>query len=95
MIAFGFGEIVGALAMGSLVDHFGAKKCIYFNMASLVLMVGTTINSVFMERYNWNTFLTTFIWGIQDSFFNIHAFKMLGSEFGNSHSEPFGVEQLL
>jgi hypothetical protein len=26
MIAFGFGEIIGGTAIGSLVDKFGAKK---------------------------------------------------------------------
>ena len=64
MIAFGSGEIWGALAMGLLVDKFGSKKCIYFNLASIVLMVGVTINSIHMEKYNWNTFLMTFMWGI-------------------------------
>ena len=95
MVAFGVGEIVGALGMGALVDRYGARKCVYFILVMIVLMVATTINSLETGYYSWNTFLNTFTWGVQDSFVNIHVFKMLGSEFGSNHSEPFGVEQLL
>lgn len=94
MIVFGVAEVIGALWMGRLVDNFGARKCVIFNIITIILMTGATLLSISMARYNWNTFLMTFMWGIQDSFFNIHAFKILGSEFTN-HSEPFGVEQLL
>lgn len=48
MIATAFGEIVGSLTMGRLVDSLDPKKCIFFNLISIILMTGSTIYSIYV-----------------------------------------------
>lgn len=90
MIAFGFGEIIGGLLMGKIFDYFGARRANFFNILMLLITCGVTLFNLYELRYNWATFVMTFIWGVQDSFYNIFPQSVLGSEF-ESKSEPYGV----
>lgn len=94
MIIFGFGEVIGGFFMGWFIDRFGAKKATLVNLGIIVLMTLATLLSITIERYNFFSFLMTFLWGIQDGVINIHLQQSLGSQFA-SHSEPFGVFNLL
>jgi len=81
MIAFGVGEILGGILMGKLFDYFGAYKCVFINLICIVVMGGVTIYAVYIERFTYVSFLMTFMWGVQDGFFNIHGNSIIGSEF--------------
>ena len=81
MIVFGVGEVFGGLLFGKLVDTFGARRCIYILILVMILMLASTLNAIYIERYNWSTFVMTFLWGLQDSFYNVHLMMVLVSEF--------------
>jgi len=57
-------------------------------------MTATTCVSVRMGKYNYMTYIMTFIWGYLDGAINIHTFQILGFEFA-SKSLPFGVFNLV
>ena len=57
-------------------------------------MTATTCYSVHMDKYNYMTFIMTFVWGYLDGAINIHSFQILGFEFA-SKSLPFGVFNLV
>lgn len=93
LIVFGFGEIFGAFFMGWFIDKFNSKRGALLNMAIITFMTLITLISVSIERFNWLSFVMSFLWGIQDGMINIHTLRTLGFEF-ISHSEPFGVFNL-
>lgn len=90
MVSYGFGTVISALIMGKIVDGLGAKKSVWFLVFFMCIVTCVMFYSVYSERFNWVTFLMTFLVGSQDSFFNIHVMKILGSEF-TSKSEPFAI----
>ena len=57
-------------------------------------MGGVTIYAVYIERFTYVSFLMTFMWGVQDGFFNIHGNSILGSEF-TQKSEPFAIFNMI
>jgi len=64
MVAFGFGEIIGGLLMGKLFDYFGPRKANYFNVLIIMLVSAITLGALYELKYNWLTFVMTFVWGI-------------------------------
>lgn len=94
MVAFGFGEVVGSILIGIIIDKIGSKKTSLVNIFIILILINVTGYSVYSERYDWITFLMCFLWGLQDSSLNIHTFQILGFEF-ISQSEPFGVFNIL
>ena len=73
MIAFGFGEVVGAFFMGWFIDNYNAKRATIMNMVIIVLMILITLISISTEKFSWLSFLMSFLWGIQDGTINIHT----------------------
>ena len=49
MIAFGFGEVVGAFFMGWFIDNFNAKRATIMNMVIIVIMILITLISISTE----------------------------------------------
>lgn len=94
MISFGIGEVIGGFFMGWFLDRFNPKKGIITILIIIIVMIGITLWSIGIERYNFITFMMSFAWGIQDGTINIHTMRTLGSEF-KSKSEPFGVFNLV
>lgn len=74
MVAFGFGEVIGGLAIGIIIDKIGSKKTSIINAITILILVNVTALSIHSERYDWITFLMCFLWGFQDSSLNIHTF---------------------
>ena len=94
MIAFGVGEVVGGLLMGWFIDKYDSKKATILNLFIVFAMTAVTLESIISQKFNYLTFITTFLWGLQDGTFNTHTFQVLGSEF-ETQSEPFGVFSLV
>lgn len=64
-------------------------------MLIMIVMFSVTIVSIYMERFNWLSFVMSFLWGFQDGGMNVHTMQTLGFEFGENNGEPFGVMQLV
>ena len=90
MVAFGLGEVIGGMSLGTVIDKIGSRNTSIVNILIILTMVTVTVLSVISQKYNTLTFFMCFLWGIQDSSINIHAFQILGFEF-ISQREPFGV----
>lgn len=64
MIAFGFGEVFGAFFMGWFIDTFNPKRATIMNMVIIFFMIIITLFSINCEKFNWLSFLMSFLWGI-------------------------------
>ena len=73
MIAFGFGEVFGAFFMGWFIDNYNPKRGTIMNMGIIILMTIVTIISIGSGRFNWLSFVMSFLWGVQDGMINIHT----------------------
>ena len=94
MIFFGWGEVIGGLVMGQIIDRFGSKRTTLVNLLIVVLTAGITTHQLVNLEYSWHTFLLTFAWGFHDAAVSIHSQQILGFEF-ESKSEPFCVYNLV
>ncbi|CDW79582.1 major facilitator superfamily protein [Stylonychia lemnae] len=90
LVAFGFGEIFGALIIGQIVDRVNSRIASLFNC--LFIAIATILTIIFLkhEQYNWFTFLMAFMWGVEDGSANTHALEMLGFEF-DDNTDPFAI----
>ncbi len=64
MVAFGIGEVVGAIIIGIIIDKIGSKKTSIVNILIILILINVTAVSVYSEKYDWMTFLMCFIWGL-------------------------------
>jgi len=83
MVPYAIGTIVGALVMGRIVDFFGARKSVLALILIMAFMTSVMFYNICIERFNWITYVWTFLLGCQDSFYEMHVYKILGSEFIN------------
>lgn len=81
MITLGFGQMLGGLVMGLLMDKIGAQKTSIVNVVLLSITILLSILVIYQQSYNVITFTCCFFWGISDGALNIHSFSVLGSEF--------------
>ena len=95
MVAFGFGECVGGIFHGLLIDKIGSKRTIWANLVILIAVFGITEWSVYRNKYDWVSFLMCFAWGCEDGTQNTFMFQMLGFEFGEAKDDPFAVFTIL
>ena len=90
MSVFGVGEVLGAFFIGYIVDTFGSRSACLVNVGILVATTIFFIEFLVINNYNFLTYVTTFLWGFQDSCNNTHLQEILGFEFANN-SEPYAV----
>lgn len=64
MVALGVGEIVGGQTMGVMVDKFGSKRSVIFNLLLLTLMLIFTFGYLFAYRFSALAFVMCFLWGV-------------------------------
>ena len=93
MISLGFGEVVGGLAMGGVIDKIGTKRSCFINTINISMACGMVIYYIVLDTYSWKAYVMTFLWGWQDSCISIHLDAILGFEF-DTNKEPFSVEAL-
>ncbi len=91
MVGFGFGEIFGGFFIGFIVDRYGSKIAILWNLLIILLMLGVTIAFIVIFDFNALAWIMCFLWGFQDSAVNTQVQEMLGFEFDNASSEPFSI----
>jgi len=94
MVTLGAGEIVGAIGMGFIVDHIGAKKSCFINVILIILPTLCILAFIQVNEFNWMAYLMAFLWGLQDSSISIHLDAILGFEF-ESNKEPFSCDVLV
>jgi predicted MFS family arabinose efflux permease len=90
MVAFGFGEIVGGLSIGQVVDRKGSKIASLVNMAYVLFTVLLTGIYLHSPSYGFLVFFMSFMWGVEDGAVNTHCLEMLGFEF-DDNTEPFSI----
>jgi hypothetical protein len=64
-----------------VIDLKGSKPACLANALFQVLLAASLISFLVVDDYNFLTFLTTFLWGFQDSAVNTHSQEILGFEF--------------
>jgi predicted MFS family arabinose efflux permease len=90
MVSFGFGEIVGGLLIGQVVDRKGSKPAALVNMGLVFVTVLLTVIYLQDPEYNAFVFLMAFMWGVEDGSVNTHCLEMLGFEF-EDNTLPFSI----
>jgi predicted MFS family arabinose efflux permease len=93
MVVFGFGEVIGGLIIGQVIDRRGSRYVAVVNVLIVLIMTFVTLAFLGINQFNLLAFLMTFMWGLQDSTVNTHCFEMLGFEFDNN-SEPYSIFNL-
>ena len=63
MTVFGFSEMAGSMFIGLFIDKFGLKKTSFFNVFIIAAMSGVTIYSIWLQQYNWVSYVMCFLWG--------------------------------
>lgn len=63
LIALGFGEVLGGLLLGLIIDKIGSKKTSLINFSVIIILISVTILSINSEKYNWLTYVMCFLWG--------------------------------
>lgn len=46
MVAFGFGEVIGGIVTGLLIDKIGPKKTCIYNVVVVILLISSTILNI-------------------------------------------------
>ena len=63
MTAFGFGEVIGGFIHGLILDKIGAKRTVFVNLIILSCVLISTELTLYINKYNWLTFVACFFWG--------------------------------
>ena len=84
MVALGFGEMLGGLFIGYIIDRWGNKTAAYSNMMLIAFQTAITIEYIYAYEYGWLAFFMSFVWGFTDSANCTHTSEMLGFEFDNN-----------
>lgn len=90
MIAFGFGEVIGGVIFGVVIDIIGTKNTCLLNTAVCAIQGLVSIYSIGSGNYDIFSLIMCFLWGFGDAGLNIHCFTIMGFEF-ESKSVPFSV----
>jgi MFS family permease len=67
MVSLGFGEILGSLVIGYIIDKYGNKPTSYICMSLVALQTVIVMLYMKMDTYGVLAFVMTFVWGLQDS----------------------------
>ena len=71
LVVFGYGEVIGGICHGMLIDKIGSKQTVKFNILLIILMTLSTIYSIIDLRFGLMSFVTCFIWGYLDGASNV------------------------
>ena len=80
--------------MGKLIDSTSSKTAVVFNVNMMIAVMIVSVINVQVLEYGWITYLTLFLWGIQDGIINTHSYQMAGFEF-DTITHPFAIYQLI
>jgi MFS family permease len=78
----GFGEILGAIVFGKIMDKFGNKMMMYSNLGCFIISILCICVYVAHFRFSmWFGCLICFGWGVQESGLGVFLNCILGFEF--------------
>lgn len=63
MVAFGFGEVIGGIIFGWIIDKIGSQKTSVVNSFVVAGMTFVTYISIQRMKYDTVTFIMCFLWG--------------------------------
>ena len=90
VVSLGFGEIVGSLSIGQVIDRAGNLTTSAITLLLIILQTFLTLSFVRSGTYGSLVFIMMFVWGLQDSVVNTHISEILGFEF-EDNTRPFSV----
>lgn len=64
MTALGFGEIIGGLFIGWIIDTKGSQMAVVVNVILVTFSTTSVLSFLYINEYNWLVFLMTFAWGL-------------------------------
>ena len=70
MSVFGVGEVVGSFFIGFIVDMFGSKAGCLVKIGTLITTLIFFNEFLIINDYNILTYLSSFMWGVQDGAVN-------------------------
>ena len=94
MVSVGFGEIVGSLSIGQVIDRAGNKTTSVITLMLIIVQTVLTLYFVRSSTYGFLVFVMMFVWGLQDSIVNTHISEILGFEF-EDNTRPFSVFNII
>ncbi len=84
MTALGFGEILGGLYIGQVIDRFGNEKAAISNIIVIAIQTAVALSYIAIGEYGWLAYFMAFTWGFQDNCLNTHISEILGFEFDDN-----------
>ena len=60
--------------MGKIVDSTSSKTGCIANVVMMALVMVASVINVNRLEYGWISYLTLFLWGLQDGIINTHAY---------------------
>jgi predicted MFS family arabinose efflux permease len=94
MVSLGFGEIVGSLSIGQVIDRAGNKTTSVITLMLIIVQTVLTLSFVRSGTYGFLVFVMMFVWGLQDSVVNTHISEILGFEF-EDNTRSFSVFNII
>lgn len=64
LIPLGFGEIIGSMGIGKIIDTCGSKTASYYILGSIICQTVITLCFIGSGVFGFLAFLMTFSWGI-------------------------------
>ena len=71
LVVFGYGEVIGGICHGILIDKIGSKEACKTNITLLIIMIFSTLISIIDLKFNIFSFITCFLWGYTDGALNV------------------------
>jgi len=94
VVSLGFGEIVGSLSIGQVIDRAGNMTTSAITLILIIVQTFLTLSFVRSGTYGSLVFIMMFVWGLQDSVVNTHISEILGFEF-EDNTRSFSVFNII
>jgi predicted MFS family arabinose efflux permease len=73
-IMFGVGQSISGLLMGKLIDITNSKKACLLNILMMAIVFVVSVRNLEVLEFGFISYLTCFVWGMQDGVVNTHCF---------------------
>lgn len=88
------GQAISGIFMGKVIDYTNSRKACLVNIGFMALTFLISVKHIDDLQYGWISYITCFLWGMQDGVVNTHCFQMLGFEF-DTQTDPFSIFALV
>jgi predicted MFS family arabinose efflux permease len=69
----GIGEMLGGIFMGKIVDRYGSKTGVIWNVITVISACLISLWQIERNKFDWLSFIFTFAWGFSDGAINTHS----------------------